>query len=137
MPNLAIHIKGSDDINQFVIECVKDGQNYSGDNISISGAKNYLFDALWTCDVATYDPETNTWDKKVSELTPCDPGAEINKTSKKDFEKAIIRRKELANMTYSQVESYINNNVIDLASAKQYLIKLSKIVLAGIKIQDR
>ena len=35
----------------------------------------------------------------------------------------------LQNLTYDQIDTYIDNNVTNLVSAKEYLKKLSKIVL--------
>lgn len=35
----------------------------------------------------------------------------------------------LQNLTYDQIDTYIDNNVTNLANAKEYLKKLSKIVL--------
>jgi hypothetical protein len=35
----------------------------------------------------------------------------------------------LETLTYNQVDVYIDNNVTDLASAKEFLKKLSKVVL--------
>jgi len=39
----------------------------------------------------------------------------------------------LYDVEYNQVDTYINNNVTDLASAREFLKKLSKIVLALLK----
>lgn len=35
----------------------------------------------------------------------------------------------LESLTYNQIDIYIDNNVTDLASAKEFLKKLSKVVL--------
>lgn len=40
----------------------------------------------------------------------------------------------LQGITYEQLETYITNNITDLPSAKQYIIKLSKAVLLLIKL---
>ena len=47
--------------------------------------------------------------------------------------KTAITESALTNLTYAQLNTYINNNVTDLASIKAYLKKLSKVVLAIIK----
>lgn len=39
-------------------------------------------------------------------------------------------------MTYAQLDTYIDENVTNLAEAKQYLKKLSKVVLAIVKWLD-
>ena len=41
----------------------------------------------------------------------------------------------IAKMTYAQVDTYIDANVTDMASAKVYLKKLSRVVLALVKSQ--
>ena len=40
---------------------------------------------------------------------------------------------QIADMTYAELDDYINGNVIDLASAKAFLKKLGKVVLALLK----
>ena len=136
MTNVAIYEKGSDTITMFVVGCVKTGRDFRGTSGSITGVKEAVFDHLWTQDVATYDPATESWDTLVSELTPCDPGAQVSRTSRADYEAAVVRRGELADMTYSQLDTYIDNNVTDLASARAYLSHLSKVVLGMIKMMD-
>ena len=42
----------------------------------------------------------------------------------------------IADMTYEELDTYIDNNVTNLAEAKTYLKKLSKVVLAMLKKQD-
>lgn len=39
----------------------------------------------------------------------------------------------IKDITYAQLDTYINNHVTDMASAKAYLKKLSKVVLAMLK----
>ena len=50
--------------------------------------------------------------------------------------KDAIDLSDIAEMTYAQLDTYIDNNVTNLAEAKQYLKKLSKVVLAMLKRQD-
>lgn len=69
-------------------------------------------------------------DTKLSISEPCNPEElEIN------YNAAIeaINNSNLANLMPAQLDSYIQNNVTDLASAKVYLKKLSKVVLAILK----
>ena len=40
---------------------------------------------------------------------------------------------DIAAMTYAQLDTYIDNNVTDLPSARAYLRKISRIVLAILK----
>ena len=39
----------------------------------------------------------------------------------------------ITNKTYSEIDTYIDNNVYDMTTAKNYLKKLSKVVLAMLK----
>lgn len=47
--------------------------------------------------------------------------------------KSAIRLSNIASMTYAQLDTYIDNNVTNLAEAKTYLKKLSEVVLAILK----
>lgn len=50
--------------------------------------------------------------------------------------KDTIDLSDISGITYNQLDTYIENNVIDMASAKIYLKKLSKVVLAMLKRQN-
>ena len=50
--------------------------------------------------------------------------------------KSAIDLSDIAGITYAQLDTYIDNNVTDLASAKAFLKKLAKGVLAMLKRQD-
>ena len=50
--------------------------------------------------------------------------------------KAQIALSDLANKTYAQIQTYINTNVTDLASAKVVLKKMANIILALLKERD-
>lgn len=69
-------------------------------------------------------------DRKLDISEPCNPEElEI------DYNAAIgaIENANLANLTYAELDTYINNNVTNLKEAKAYLKKLSKVVLAILK----
>ena len=50
--------------------------------------------------------------------------------------KAQIALSDLANKTYAQIQTYIDNQVTDLASAKVVLGKMANIILALLKERD-
>ncbi len=50
--------------------------------------------------------------------------------------KAQIALSDLANKTYAQVQTYVDTNVTDLASAKVVLKKMANIILALLKERD-
>lgn len=47
--------------------------------------------------------------------------------------KSELTLSEISHITYAQLDTYIQNNITDLASAKTYLKKLSRVVLALVK----
>ena len=55
---------------------------------------------------------------------------------KKTAAKAQMALSDLSNKTYAQIQTYIDNNVTDLASAKVVLGKMANIILALLKEQD-
>ena len=57
-------------------------------------------------------------------------------TQKQADARAQIALSDLANKTYSQIATYINNQVTDLASAKVVLKKLALVSLALLKERD-
>jgi hypothetical protein len=57
-------------------------------------------------------------------------------TQKQADAKAKIVLSDLANKTYAQVQTYIDNNVTDLPSAKVVLGKMANIILALLKERD-
>jgi len=50
--------------------------------------------------------------------------------------KAQIVLSDLSNKTYAQVQTYIDNNVTDLASTKVVLKKMALVILALLKERD-
>lgn len=130
--NAVIHKIGSDEIKYFVQDCVKEGNNFFGSNIKLIGIKPRHWSVVWTEDVV--EPIGDGWNKKVSELNHSTETIELAKTDQIEYSKAVKIAKFLSSKTYAQAENYINNNVTDLATAKSYLIDLSKVVLALMKI---
>ena len=47
----------------------------------------------------------------------------------------VVNLSNLAQMTYAQLDTYIQNNVTDMASARDFLQKVSRVVLAILKSQ--
>ena len=56
--------------------------------------------------------------------------------TKLEDSRTAIGLANIADMTYAELDTYIQNNVTNLAEAKQYLKKLSKVVLAMLKQQN-
>lgn len=138
--NLAIYKKGTDIIKYFILDCIKTGDIYTGSNMKISSLPSKI-GIMWTNDIVNivYDENGNKigFDKSVSELTEANSNSDITKPSHNEYVNAINIRKLLNSLTYEEVEEYIDNNVVDLSSAKEYLKKLSKVVLAISRIVDK
>ena len=56
--------------------------------------------------------------------------------TKLEDSRAAIGLADIADMTYAELDTYIQDNVTNLAEAKQYLKKISKVVLAMLKQQN-
>ena len=56
--------------------------------------------------------------------------------TKLEDSRAAIGLANIADMTYAELDTYIQDNVTNLVEAKQYLKKLSKVVLAMLKQQN-
>lgn len=145
--NLVICIKGQDTIRHFIEDAIRSpggnpGRwNFIGSKRKIYGSKESAHDYIWTQDTVNpiYDGNGNQigWDKTVSEITPVAQGTEIAKPTHNEVLDAYGRMKQVADMSFAQLDTYIENNVTDLASAKAFLKVLAKAVLATIKIQAR
>jgi hypothetical protein len=140
--NVVIHKHGSDKIKHFVKDCVRKGNNFYGSNMKMFGCKPRHYDYIWTEDDANpiFDAEGHIidWDKLVSEMTPSpDPPVEATTITPQEYSQAFKIRQLIDTMSYQDVEDYINANVTDLASARTYIIRLSKVVLALAKIADK
>ena len=57
-------------------------------------------------------------------------------TQKKADARAQMALSDLSNKTYAQVQTYIDNNVTDLASTKVVLKKMALMILALLKERD-
>jgi hypothetical protein len=135
MANCAIFIKGSNQISSFIRDCVQEENDFLGSNCKLAGVKPQLFDYLWTDDTVTEIVDENgsiTYDKTVDQLTPlsADDYITITKPTIAEYTNAIQTRKQISNLSYSQVENYIENNVTDLESAKSALKMYGKVILA-------
>ncbi len=53
-----------------------------------------------------------------------------------DESKSKLELSDIANLTYVQLDTYIENNITDLPAAKVYLKKLSAVVLALVKKEN-
>ena len=139
--NCIIFQHNSNNIQYFVKDCINKDKDYIGLNCKLYGIKPLHWSIKWTEDIVNpiYDGDGNQtgWDKTVDQVIESQDKIEIKKTSNSEYRAALKFREELAQLDYNQIETYIDNNVTDLQGAKDYMKKLSKVVLGMIKIMDR
>jgi hypothetical protein len=139
--NCIIYKNNSNTIEYFIENCVKENDNYIGLNCKLHGVKSKVWSIKWTDDIVNsiYDNDGNQigWDKTVDQITESQEKTEINKTSDLEYRTALRFRDGLAKLDYNQIDNYIDNEVVSFEEAKDYLKKLSKVVLGIIKIMDR
>ena len=82
------------------------------------------------------DGEIIGWDQDVSDLIPSTDITEIKSLSRNEFKTAFKLRKLIDNMSYQELDDYIETNVVDLASAKVFIKTLAKVTLALCKLID-
>jgi len=136
--NVVLYSKGSDDIWWFVENCIKTGRNFFGSNVKLAGVSLDLYDFMWTADTASLIQEDPPiWDKKVSEMTESQDTNEVIVHPASEISEAEKMKALISGLSFQQLDAYIDNNVIDLLSAKEFLKKLAKVTLGVIKIMDR
>lgn len=140
--NAVLHIHGSDDIRHFIADCVRKGSLYIGSNCKVGGVKSKFYNVVWTADttnpIMDSEGEIVGWDKRVSEMNPVANGeVGLADMDHLEYQEAFKIRKLLDKMSYQDVEDYINTNVVDLNSAKVFMIRQSKVILALAKIIDK
>jgi len=141
--NVAIFKLGSNKIKHYLKDCIREGNTFYGSNSKVQMTrKPGRWDLIWTDDdvnpiLDSSEKRVIGWDKDVSELIPSTDIVERTILSREDYREAFKIRLLLDRMTYQDVEDYIENNITDLASAKVFLKRLSKVVLALAKIVDK
>jgi len=148
--NAVICRKGSDKIIRVITNCYQRGRNLIGENGKILGINPNKFDIYWTEDSTIklveegeqgeYNRTAEGLDREYNRTLDGfiqDPdGVKTDAPSYSEYAAALKLRKLITGMSYSDLENYINTNVTTLASAKVFLIRLSKVVLALSKIVD-
>jgi len=137
--NVILYKNGDNNISYFIRDCIKKGNNFIGSNMELFGIKRV--EVIWTDDevnpILNQNGDIIGYDKTVSEIIPIVDSDEIIKTTDSDYKIALRIRKDIANLSYNQIDNYVETNITDLISAKDYLKRLSKVVLAIIKMHDK
>jgi hypothetical protein len=140
MANIIIHKKDSEKIVHFIEDCIKKGNSFFGVNKKIIGLNPNIWEYTWVDDTANpilgIDNEIIGWDKNVSDLTPSTDIAEIKPPTRNETKEALKLKKVIDNLSYQELDDYIETNVVDLASAKMFIKTLAKVTLALCKLID-
>ena len=93
---------------------------------------------VWNYDIVEIEG-TVTKPKVIEAMHKADADADITEVVPDDIAtqhsdaKSELKLSAIANKTYAQVDAYIDANVTDLASARAFLKKLTRVVLAILK----
>ena len=133
--NAIIFVTKTKRIFKFIKDCVQKDNNFKGSNCKIAGVNLKVFSVKWT-DEELVENEDGTYDKISVEVISNNNNRKINKPTMQEVVEAVGIRQLLDKLSYKGLDTYIENNVTDLESAKSFLKKLSKVVLAIIKLND-
>ena len=90
-------------------------------------------DAVWVSEEKDAIDALTT-PQEVRDYTPTEPDYDAIATKQQSAISEMLTS-QFAGKTYAQIEAYVENTVTDLASAKEVLKKMAKIILALIKVQ--
>ena len=127
--NCAIHKIDSNQIKKFLYNCRKIGPDYIGSNGRMLGINPKVFSVIWT---EGAEPQSG----KISDLVQILPPLSPKKLSHIDYHIAMKEREFIAGLDSASLEKYIDESIVDLPSAKNFLKRLSRAVLAISKISD-
>jgi len=147
--NLAI-FKMDGSLKRLLINATQEGNRFECDKGSIT-LKPEKFQLVWTEDSTTtpiYKEKEKPgssgevyqvligYKETIEDFAPAIPPSHLKRETKLSRQGKIDlseKLEDLAGLSFAQLDQYIDNNVIDLASAKQFLKKQAKVILALIK----
>lgn len=142
--NCIICIKGSDKIEHYIENCVQVGNSFQGDNKRVD-LKPHLFDIYWTDEKPTilYDAVQKGkkqrvvgFREKAGQLKKKNPPKHrVNRKNLSRQQRIDIleRLEDIADLSFADIDQQIDE-LRDFDEAKEYLKKLSKVVLGITKI---
>jgi len=142
--NAVIYYTANNKIHLYVADCVQYGNSFKGSDVSLHGVKLIDRAVFWTDDTVTpvYDPVTGSqtgWNPdtidSLTEAVTTRPIIET--TSHTAVLDSVVKLKDIISMTFTELDDYIDLNVTDLPSAKTYIKRLSKVVLAMGKVLEQ
>lgn len=130
--NCAIYEPGTGRILHFLTECTRSGNSFRGTNGRYVINARHSPSVRWTEDDChmVFDPETGLqtgWSPETIEgLREAANDRDIGIVDRQDLIDRLDHLRGLARITDAQVGTYIGANVTDLASARTYLVQLTK-----------
>jgi len=134
-------MKGQSDTNpgNFVISNGKTQVNYN--IISEEVTDEHGTHTVWKYDIVEIEGKL-TKAKVIEAMQRLDIESDISEIIPQDIStqhtnaKSELALSAIANITYAQADAYIDANVTDLASARAFLKKLTRVILAILKRSD-
>ena len=160
MPHAIIHKVGSDEIFLFIHDAVEFETRIKGSRGCIEWPKSKAdrIGVVWVDDSVQAPVPTNDitneepkYAERVSDYTPVEKGPVFKNALPADVNIALSERKEIADLTYQQIDNYFQQfeddvdalDLTDAASVKAFLKSLvgnekrvSKVLLGHIKLSD-
>ena len=133
----------------FFRNCIRSGNKFIGTNCKARynlgdidpGPMTVQLRVKWTPDdvVETFNSDgiaVGFSPATVDLLSDGGSGVEVTRLDQISASDAITKFKDISGMSYAELDTYIDTHVVDLASAKVYIKRLSKAVLATMKILE-
>ena len=145
MATALIHKVGSDEIIQAIKEALVISGKVKGKNAATCARAlkdgrwviAWIDDAETVTEILDADGMRIGYEESVSDYTPVEAEATFDDLSHADLSKALKKRKEIAGLSFEQVDDFID--ALDLTSetdVKAFLKKLARATLGQIKISD-
>jgi hypothetical protein len=125
-------------IFRVVKNAIRKGKKIEGETGKWAG-KPELFDIVWT-EQELIPLEGGGYAETLADINTIDPPRgrvqpELTQAAKREM---LERLEDIAEMTFSELDDYIDANVTNLASAKRFLQTHARVTLAAIKLlQDK
>ena len=148
MPTAIIHETGSNRILKVVKNAVCFGKKVQGDSLLLSkGLKNGKYSIRWVDDNSILTPimrpvpnidkeEIIGYQELVTDFPEIADKPEIEPVDRTVASEALVKLNAVANMTFAQLDTYIDNNVdfTDPASVEAFVRILARALLGQIKV---
>jgi len=135
--NCVLYKTATGAVVDFFANCIRSDFKFTGSN-KVAGYNMTGLSVMWTTDTVIETKNasglTVFTPDHISAITDAGSGPETVKLDHLTMADAISKLNDITNMTFQELDDYIDANVVDLPSAKIYIKKLSKAVLASMKL---